>query len=260
MNGSVLTSVQNPRIKRVRRLHDGKARRDEGAFLVEGTRLIEALRDSGWPVREVYLLEERFAVVPPEWHDRITVVAPHVFGAMSTLEHPEGVLAVVDLPQAPSLPDIGPDALWLALDGLQDPGNVGAMIRTADAAGVGTIVLGPGCADPFQPKVVRSSMGSIFHVRMTRVPDILACAAATRASGMRWIATTLDRAQSLWEASLEGPVCWWIGREGTGLPPEALEAADIRVHIPMAGRAESLNAAAAAAVCLFETTRRRRMP
>lgn len=254
----MLTSVQNPRVKRVRRLHEAKGRREEGAFLVEGTRLVEVLRARAWGVREVYVLEERLALVPEEWQDRVTVVAPHVFGVMSALEHPEGLLAVVELPRAEPLPRVEPDAVWLALDGLQDPGNVGALLRTADAAGVTTVVLGPGCADPFQPKVVRASMGSVFHVRMVRVPDMLACCAATRAAGMRWVATTLERAQPLWDADLDGPVCWWIGREGTGLSAEALEAADLRVHIPMTGRAESLNAAAAAAVCLFETTRRRR--
>ncbi|MEB3298048.1 MAG: RNA methyltransferase [Candidatus Sericytochromatia bacterium] len=258
MSLPLLTSIRNPRVQQVRRLHDGRGRREAGVFVVEGTRLLEALLVADWPVREVYVVPEREGTLPAAWRDRTTVVASHVYAAMSTLEHPEGVLAVVELPVAPRMPAVRPDSLWLALDGLQDPGNVGALIRTADAAGVEAVLLGPGCADPFQPKVVRASMGSVFHVPMVRVPDMLACCASTRASGMRWVATTLDDAVPLWHAALAGPLCWWMGREGTGLPKAALAAADIRVHIPMPGRAESLNAAAAAAVCLFETARRRR--
>ncbi|MBU6429328.1 MAG: RNA methyltransferase [Cyanobacteria bacterium REEB65] len=256
LHDPLITSVQNPRVKRVRRLQEAKGRRQEGILLLEGTRLVEEAQRSDWPIVELYATED-WLTAHPGLASLAIAVAPHVLAAMSTLETPEGVLALTPLPTNTSLPAITAEAMWVGCDRLQDPGNLGAILRTADAAGAAAVLTTLGTVDPYSPKVLRASMGSALHLPVLPVADLAAFRQQTEASGMRWAAAVPRAGQSLFDVDLRGPICWWLGSEAAGLQRQILDLADIVVEIPMPGRAESLNAAAAAAVCLFETVRQR---
>jgi TrmH family RNA methyltransferase len=188
----------------------------------------------------------------------VTWATPDVLEAMSETRQPQGVIGVCDL-----LPDVDLDALMsrpgpvVVLDALSDPGNVGTAIRTADAVGAAGVVLTPGCADVHNGKVVRSTVGSLFHLPIALGVDAVAAAEAAHRAGRTVAVTAGESAVDLFAAVADGRVdsrtCWIIGSEAHGVGPEARAAADLAVRIPMAGRAESLNAAVAAAVVLYVT-------
>ncbi len=245
----MITSVQNPRVKAARKLHEAKGRKAEGLFLLEGTALLEEALACNWPIETIYATEA--------WQLRhqlpdATVVADHVLAHISTLQTPEGVVALARL-RGHVLPPLHERSLWLVADAIQDPANLGAMIRTADAAGADAIVVGPGTTDPWSPKAVRASMGSVLHLPVVQVADL----AAARRPGMPWLALAPRAEKSLYDLDLRGPIALQVGNEAAGLSEAAIAAADATIAIPMPGKAESLNAAAAVAVCLFEAVRQR---
>ena len=186
----------------------------------------------------------------------VRLVTDRAAEGLSETVTPQGLVAVCRLDDVPAEAYLAdPPALAVALAGLADPGNAGTVLRTADACGAGTVVFGAGSADPYGGKAVRSSAGSLFHldvVRGTPLPPLLT---AARRAGVTVLAadgggeTALDRAGEL----LTGRVLWVLGNEARGLDPELAELADARVRVPMRGRAESLNLAAAAAICLYAT-------
>lgn len=257
MSEVAITSVQNPKVKLARKLHEPKWRRREGLFLLEGTSLVEEAVRSGWPLQEVMATAGWLSRHVWPYEAPLTEVSDHVMEAMSTLETPEGILALAILPREGALPAVHEGSLWLVADAIQDPGNLGAMIRTADAAGAEAVLIGPGTVDPFAPKTVRASMGSLFHLHIVPVADLGAARSAASEHGMRWLALAPRAARSLYDLDLTGPLALWVGNEASGLSADALAEADERVAIPMPGKAESLNAAASVAVCLFEAVRQR---
>jgi TrmH family RNA methyltransferase len=171
---------------------------------------------------------------------------------------PQGLVAVCSLRDVPADAVLGsPPALAVALAELADPGNAGTVLRTADACGAGAVVFGAGSADPYGGKAVRASAGSLFHVDVVRGAPLEAFLPAWQAAGGTVLAAdgggevALDAAAA--EGRLAGPVLWLFGNEARGVPPELAALSDARVRIPMRGRAESLNLAAAAAICLYTT-------
>ncbi|MBI3975106.1 MAG: RNA methyltransferase [Armatimonadetes bacterium] len=182
----------------------------------------------------------------------IVEVAPHVLEAISEVETPQGVVAVMRHQRA-SL-DVAlqrRDLLLLIVDRVQDPGNLGTMIRTADAAGAGAVALTPGTVDPTNPKTARATMGSLFHLPVAEMAaDRLR--ATLRARGVRLLAADAAGTVTARAADYGRPVAVAVGNEGEGLDGAWLEAADQVVRVPIAGRAESLNAAVAAAILLYE--------
>ncbi|HEB64785.1 MAG TPA: RNA methyltransferase [Chloroflexi bacterium] len=253
-----LTSPRNPRIQRIRALQNSpKARREADAFVVEGIRLLEeALRADlmpetllaveELPPRAAALVEAyRARGVTPLW------VTPRVFAAASDTRTPQGLLAVFPKTALPL--KAKPDFLLL-LDGIRDPGNLGTILRTALAAGVDGVLLPPGNADPYAPKVVRAAMGAHFRLPLVQpaweaLPALLGGLPLYLAEARRGIPYT--------EADFRSPCALLIGGEAAG-PGAAARALSTRsVHIPMPGPAESLNAAVAAAVLLFEVVRQR---
>lgn len=252
----------NPKLKELRQLHQKRARQGAGLFLLEGTKLLaEALR-SDWPLIAVYATEAWWGT-----HEDLTTplsrgipryaVPGEVFDALSTHEAPEGVIALAPIPPPVALPAVGPETLFVALEGIQDPGNLGTLIRTAEAAGASGLLLGPGTAEPWSPKAVRASMGSVFRVPILERRDLAPVLAELCAAGVRLLAAEVG-GQDLYATDLRGPVAWIMGSESHGVPADLRAMADGTVAIPMAGRVESLNAAIAAAICLFETRRQRR--
>jgi len=194
---------------------------------------------------------------------RITLVGHKVAAALSDTVTPQGIVAVVraTTTSIESALSVSP-RLVVALIDAGDPGNVGAIIRTADAAGADAVVLSGDSVDPHNPKCIRASAGSIFHLPIAVAGDTAHVVACMQSAGLLVAATSADADEDLYDVADRGalskPLAWLFGNEAHGLPTEALEAAELSVRVPILGRAESLNVAAAAAVCLYATARARR--
>lgn len=265
MNGSretVITSPQNARVKVWASLQQKKYREREGAFLAEGVHLVqEALAsgetleaivydaERGWPAE---LDRERAAAVAGD----IVQASPAVMAKCAGTDTPPPVFAVVRKRAVDPEELLLPEGLVVVLDGLRDPGNVGTIIRSADAAGADGVVLGRGSVDPYNPKTVRSTMGSLFHLPVVEA-DLPCLLPRARDRGIRLVGAALRGERSCYDFDWQGGVWLILGNEAEGLSPEVAALLDASVHIPMRGRAESLNVAMAATVLLFEAMRRR---
>src|SRR5688500_12304368 len=258
---SELLTERSGRIVAVRKLTRRSGRDDAGFFLAEGRQAVaEALADPAG-VREVFATEAAAAA----HHDLLAgtsvpvrLVTEKAAAGLSETVTPQGLVAVCALRDVPAADLVaGPPRLSVALAELADPGNAGTVLRTADACGAGAVVFGAGSADPFGGKAVRSSAGSLFHVDVVRGADLTALLPRLREAGVTVLAAdgggeaALDQVASA--GTLAGPVLWMFGNEARGVPAELAALADARVRIPMRGRAESLNLAAAAAICLYAT-------
>jgi TrmH family RNA methyltransferase len=242
---TVITSVENPRVKEVLRLRKARERRRAGLFLAEGRREVERALAAGLTVRSVYVAPELI----PDWRGGEEVSA-RVLAKMSYRGEPEGVLAVVEIPQRP-LPE-GSTLLLVAV-GIEKPGNLGAMARTADAAGADALLVAGAHVDPWNPNAVRASTGAVFTL-----PIVEATREEIAALPHTKVAAVLGASRSHTDADYSEPVAFLIGAEDDGLSGEWRAVADSEVEIPMRGAsADSLNASAAAAVLLFEAVRQR---
>ena len=259
----VIRSRDNALVKRLARLSaQGRARREEGVGIIEGWHLVRALLESrrrgASNLLSVALSEA--AIDHPESRtmiDRLDGVALHVieasvFARIGESDGPNAVLGVFTLPATSGTTPVKEGGLQLWLDAVQDPGNVGTLIRTAAAAGATAVVLGPGCADPWSPKALRAGMGGHFE---TAVVNGVVWADAARAFGGQILALALDGSRSLYDTVLDGDVAVLLGNEGAGLSESVAALASARVHIPMPGAVESLNVAAAGAIVCFERVR-----
>ncbi len=259
-----ITSLSNPRIKELLRLRQRRQRDRTGTFLIEGYRELTRALTAGVELADLYVCPDLFlgsnepALVraAEEAGVRVHHVADRPFRRASYRDRPEGLLAVgrqFDTSLA-GWPAAGPE-LILVVEGIEKPGNLGTMLRTADAAGAGVIVTDP-TTDPFNPNVVRASLGCLFEVS-------LAVAAGEearrwlRVTGFRVVATSPAAPLRHYEVDLRGPVAVVVGSEQYGLSELWLEGADLAARIPMAGSSDSLNAAMAAGIVLFEAVRQR---
>lgn len=247
-----LTSTRNERVRSVASLHRRKGRRASGTFLVEGQHPVaEALAD-GW-VTEVFCLPE----LAEDWDvaPRVTTVDERVLAAMSDAVTPQGVVAVASIPDVSLAQVVGTGVLVVLVEA-SDPGNVGTIIRTADAMGAAGVVLTSGSVDPFSPKVVRSCAGSLTHLPV--IPDVGVgdLWAACRGAGQRLVGLDGYATASLYDDDvLRAPVALVFGSEAHGLPDDVTAELDTSVAVPVYGRAESLNLAVAAAITLHEAAR-----
>lgn len=227
-------------------------RRRAARFLAEGPNLVEAALRRGL-VSEVFVTEaalDRFAALLVD--APVQVVTERAAKALSDTVTPVGLVAVCRMPEV-SLDEVlagAPRLVAVAVE-TSEPGNAGTLIRLADAMGADAMILAGNSVDPFNGKCLRSSAGSIFGLPVVQAPDVDALMAALRAAGLQMLATTLDGETPLPEVDLTAPTAWLFGSEAHGLSPEIAAAADARVTIPMRGSAESLNVAAAAAICLY---------
>ena len=185
----------------------------------------------------------------------VHLVTERAAKALSDTVTPAGLVAVCDVP-ADALP-ANPKLVAVPV-GISEPGNAGTVIRIADAMGADAVLLAGHAVDPYNGKCLRASAGSIFHLPVVVEPDAVAAVEALRAAGLAVLATTLDDAVDLADADLSGPTAWLFGPEAHGLPAEVAALADRRVRIEMPGQAESLNVAAAAAICLYRSARAQR--
>ncbi len=254
---AVIRSKDNPRVRRWQKLaRDGAARRAECRAIIEGEKLVEAwllLRGSAVSVIVSETRHERGGVPGSLKAKEPVVVSEAVMSAITELRTSRGIAAEVEVPvPAVSLAAAGS---CVFLEGVQDAGNVGAILRNACAFGVSDVVLGPGCADAWSPKVLRAGAGA--HARLNvRTSDDLPASLAE--FGGRVLVTVPRDGIALPEADLGGRTGWIFGSEGQGVSAQLARHAQGRVRIPMSENAESLNVAAAAAVCLYEASRRNR--
>lgn len=254
-----ISSRDNASFKRLRELNEsGRARRKENRTVLDGMHLVEcyaarcgapelvAVSEHGLEVPQVQRFVERHPDVP------VLVMSDALFRDISPVDTPTGVLALVAIPPVPPLALRGKSCV--VLDAVQDAGNVGSVIRSAAAAGVGHVILGAGCAQAWSPRVLRAAMGGHFSLHVHEHAD-LARALADYEGPI--VATRLDAPKSIYQLDLCHPVAWLMGNEGAGLSPQASALATVSARIPMASHSESLNVAAAAAVCLFEERRQK---
>ena len=251
-----IASRDNPFYKQLKKLAaSGRERRQAGRMLLDGVHLVEACEAAYGSLEMLVVSDsalERGEIARFVAGREITVIADALMRDLGIVETPSGLVGVAAIPKRAAV-DPAKDAILL--DGVQDPGNVGTLLRTAAAAGIGQTLLGPGCASAWSPKVLRAGQGAQFAMNVVEEADLAGFMAGYRGTS---VATTLGAdACSLYAAGLDGPLAWIFGAEGQGVRSELLAAARLRVHIPMPGAVESLNVAASAAVCLFEMVRRR---
>jgi TrmH family RNA methyltransferase len=241
------------------KLHRHVGRTRAARFLAEGPNLVEAALRRGL-VAEVFATEDalhRFGAMLDG--AEVQVVTEKAAKVLSDTVTPVGLVAVCSTPEG-RLPDVlaADPRLVLVAVGISEPGNAGTLIRLADAMGADAVVLAGHGVDPYNGKCLRASAGSIFSLPVLEITDTAEVIAALQRSGVQVLATTLDGEVPLDDAELSTPTAWLFGPEAHGLSPDVAGSADARVSIPMHGSAESLNVAAAAAICLYQSARAQR--
>ncbi|MDO8811263.1 MAG: RNA methyltransferase [Gallionella sp.] len=254
-----IQSRDNPFFKELLKL-GGSARQRGKAnqTLLDGAHLLAAYLDAGTPPQHILLNAaalqdvEITALLERATDAPVTQLDDRLFAELSELKTPTGILALIDLPQPAGT--IADSRFALLLEDIQDPGNLGSMLRSAAAAGCDAVFLSTGCADAWSPKVLRAAMGGHFALHIHERQDLLGVAKIFPGT---LLAASLQATHSLYDCDLRGKVVFLIGNEGAGLSAELLNLATQQITIPMPGKAESLNVAAATAICLFETVRQR---
>jgi TrmH family RNA methyltransferase len=249
-----ISSRDNPLLVRLRRLvHDGAAYRGLGQVWLEGEHLCAALRTRGGSALQAVITEDAWALPALQslacWAPRVAVLPAALFKGFSGLASPASLGFVMALPEAPAL---RPGVAGVVLDRLQDPGNVGSILRSAAAFGVPQVLALKGTAALWSPKVLRAGMGAHFALHLVEGVD------EDTLAGLKLplLATSSHGGALLGDAPLPAPCAWVLGHEGQGVSPALLQRCALQVRIPQPGGEESLNVAAAAAVCLYESARR----
>ncbi|MGN1098550.1 MAG: TrmH family RNA methyltransferase [Clostridia bacterium] len=254
MDSYTITSRENKTYKRIKALKDKKQREKEGVFLVEGERGVRDAIKNGLSPETVVLCEGCAINI----HGANPVIfARRLFGELAETQTPQGIIAVFPMPRA-DFGNIrgGEKSFVMMCENIQDPGNLGTIIRTAHCAGAEAIVLTKGCCDLFNPKTVRSTVASIASIPVIRGVEAAEAVIRLKKMGYRIAAGALtDKSQGLYNTDLSGKIAFVVGNEGNGITPQTLAAADIAVKIPMTDGAESLNAGVAAAVMMYEKVR-----
>ena len=250
----IITSRDNPNVKRIAKLTKREHARSEGVIFLEGTRLCEEALSSGQKAVEVIVSEDRVS-----WADEFTpdieplVLSKNVFAKISQTVNPQGVAIVIKEPElAADIPSDGKD-VYVVLENTQDPGNLGTIIRMADAFGLTAVIVSPTTCDPYNDKVIRATMGSVWHIPIVR-KTMDECFDFFSATNTETLAMHL-KGDVLNADKLRLPCAYFIGNEGDGLTDETTQRCSKLVKIPMKGKAESLNAAVAASVIGYELSK-----
>ncbi|HEX2924853.1 MAG TPA: 23S rRNA (guanosine(2251)-2'-O)-methyltransferase RlmB [Ruminiclostridium sp.] len=260
-----IQSSQNSTIKEIKALHLKKNRDAQGVYFVEGIRFVSDAIDNGQAVSKVIVSEkleslnggsELLEKVKSVCTD-ISLVPDKLFREVSDTQTPQGILAVLKKNEYDFQRVISQGSSIVVLDCLQDPGNVGTIIRTADAAGMSAILMSKGCADLYSPKVLRSTMGSVFHMPIFEGLNLTETIGLLKQNGYKVIASHLSGQNNYFQEELTGKSAIIVGNEANGITEETAHMADSLVKIPMPGRAESLNASVAASIMIYEIVRQK---
>lgn len=256
----LIQSKDNTIVKEVRKLKEKKYRNEKAQFLVEGFRFVEEALKSKFDVPLV-LISEKAEEKLQEFQNKnslndklkLYMVKESIFNTLCNTETPQGILAVVNKKPINMEADKG---FYILVDRLQDPGNLGTIIRSAHAAGASGVIMTKGTVDVYNDKTLRSTMGSVFNIAIIEDEDLMVLN-RLRNEGFKLIVSSLEDSKCFYETDLTGNFIIAVGNEGNGISDEIYSMADLRVKIPMPGNAESLNAAAAASIMIFEAVRQR---
>ena len=259
---NVISSKDNEIIKLVRKLREKKYRDIENSYIIEGIKMLrEAIEENAF-IKQIIICDdcEKSDNIPKELMYEIAkyeclYVTNKIFKYISEVQTPQGVLAIIEKNNKNN--DINYDEdIILALDDIQDPGNLGTILRTADSVGLTQILVSKGTADPYNPKVVRSSMGAIYRVKVIECDNLLETLKEAKKNKFKILATSLENSTSVYDIKYNKKVIV-IGNEANGVEEKILNFADEKIKIPMLGRTESLNAAVATGVILYEYVRQK---
>ncbi|AFY34434.1 RNA methyltransferase [Calothrix sp. PCC 7507] len=255
----MLTSLQNPLVKQIRKLHSTKERQKQGLFLLEGTHLLTEACAVNYPLEAVCCTPQWQADHPLLWQeacsrsDRLEIVSQEVLAAIATTVQPDGVVATAKRGNIQT--QVPLTGLVLALETIQDPGNLGTIIRTAAAAGASGLWMSGDSVDLDNPKVLRASAGQWFRLATAVSEDLKATVKHCQQQGMQIVATLPSATSTYWEIDWRKPSLILLGNEGAGLSADLAAMADQHVKIPLSPGVESLNVAIAAALMLYEAQR-----
>ncbi|MGM8366765.1 TrmH family RNA methyltransferase [Virgibacillus sp. W0181] len=241
----MITSLQNSNVKQWRKLQVKKERMRTQSFLIEGFHLLEEAWKSTWNIKQIVICE---GVSCPDWcHEYpLFTCTKGVFEYITVTETPQGIAAVVEMKQE----KYANDGFVILLDRVQDPGNVGTIIRTADAAGYSAVIAGEGTVDIFNDKVVRATQGSLFHLPVVQA-NLQEELNRLKNKGYTIWATALSGASDFTQVAKQDKIALIVGNEGAGIQQKVLELADANVKIPIYGQAESLNVSVAAGILMY---------
>ena len=245
-----ITSLKNAKVTTWKSLKDRKGRKETGCFLVEGRKMVEEALASAFSIDAILVDADRAAEFSLPRHIPVFTMPGHVLAAVCDTKTPQGIAAVVRMADVQLT-----GSRLVAMDGVQDPGNVGTIIRTADAAGFDGVILSTQCADVFSPKVLRATMGSIFRMGIRVTDDLPGVLAQMVKEGASVLSSQLDGEPFYQRSPLNERFVLVIGSEGNGVTDEVKAVATHKVKLPMRGGAESLNAAVAAGIMMYELTR-----
>ena len=253
-----IESKDNNFFKSIKKLKEKRVRQKEGKFILEGFRLIEEATKANMEIEYIILSkgsEEKLqnSILKELIDDgKIYIFSSSLFSQISSTEHPQGVIAIVK--NKKMIIDLE-GQFFLICDKVQDPGNLGTIIRTGHAAGVDGIILTKGTVDIYNDKTIRSTMGSIFYVPIFYDNEDFSIIKKLKDSGVSLVTTSLEKSKDFFEEDLKGKIMLAVGNEGNGISNELFELANKKVKIPMPGGAESLNVAVATSIILFEKVR-----
>lgn len=264
MNQEWIRSVQNPRIKAVKRLDKAAVRRETGLFVVEGLRELSLALKAGYVIHQLYSCpplmktDPLYDPSPLLQHPELSLVSEEVYRSMAYRDSTEGILAVLERKeQSLQSLQLPPHPLILVIDRVEKPGNLGAMLRTADAAGVDAVILCDNQTDCYNPNVIRSSLGTLFTLPIALSSAAEACRFLRQQHITSYAAALSDKSISYTAADYRSGTAFLLGAEADGLSSFWLQEADHQVIIPMRGQIDSLNVSVAAALLLFEARRQR---
>ena len=248
----IITSKDNEIIKNIKKLKEKKYRLD--SYIVEGIKMVkEAINEN----QEIALIaiREDFKIDFDTKKIKIVTISNKIFNDISDVKTPQGILAVIKKNQNNQI-ETNQEYI-LALDSLQDPGNMGTIIRTADSANINQIIINKTTVDPYSPKVIRSTMGAIYRTNIIEVEDLKTTLREMKSKGFQIITTDLKATQSIYDINYNNKTVVVIGNEANGVSQEILQTADKKVIIPMLGKTESLNASIAASIMIYEYVRQK---
>ncbi len=261
---TTITSIKNSLIKQVRKLHRHQERQKQNLLLLEGTNLIAAACQVDYKLDIIFCTDrwrenhQQLCLIFTQKNTRIQLVSSEVLNAIATTVNPDGVVAIAPSRVSATLA-ISSTHLGLAVERLQDPGNLGTIIRTAVATGVDSLWLSQESVDINNPKVLRSSVGEWFRLSMATGQDLSTVIRQHQQQGIQVIATTSEAKKNYWDLNFNRPSLILLGNEGAGLSADLIDLADERVKIPLDNQVESLNVAIAAALLLYEAKRQSRV-
>lgn len=260
-----IASAQNPVIKEIKSLKKKKDREEKGLFFIEGLRFVNEAFDENIEVISVLMSEQftsgddgrKLLSAGTAGKYKCYILPDNLFKEISDTENPQGIMAVVKARRYKLEELVNGCRLLVVLDSIQDPGNMGTIIRTADAAGADGVILSKGCVDLYNPKVLRSTMGSIFHLPVYISDNLVETVSLLKSKGIFTIAAHLKGGKNFYDLDMKDATAIIIGNEANGISDEVAGCADELVRIPMPGRAESLNASVAAGLMIYEAVRQR---